>query len=373
MLKEGHVTSNLKILFMLDYAETGGGATRMMLWVASSMADLGCEVSLCSISRSRFLEESLPPACSYHSFDAPPRTQTHKRNPAEETVLFSRIRAFMRSERPNVVVSFGGHEFYYALALRHSCGYKLLVSERADPYHPRSKGDRIRRALYNRADFAAFQTPEAMRYFSPSLQRRAAVIPNPAKRSFAESWAPSRSKTIATLSRIDLFQKRLDIVVEAIALMETEAELRIYGGGPQPELDKLESLIGASPAKGRIRLMGPVESPEAAFEGADVYVLCSDYEGIPNTVMEALSYGIPVISTDCSPGGARLLLDCGRYGTIVPCGDARALARALDDYFRAPAPAIAKAERGVESVSRFDGGAIAKAWLDAFRMTAGDS
>ena len=77
MLKEGHVTSNLKILFMLDYAETGGGATRMMLWVASSMADLGCEVSLCSISRSRFLEESLPPACSYHSFDAPPRTQTH--------------------------------------------------------------------------------------------------------------------------------------------------------------------------------------------------------------------------------------------------------------------------------------------------------
>lgn len=76
------MTSNLKILFILDYAETGGGATRMMLWVASSMADLGCEVSLCSISRSRFLEESLPPRVLLPLFRRPsedPDSQTQPR------------------------------------------------------------------------------------------------------------------------------------------------------------------------------------------------------------------------------------------------------------------------------------------------------
>lgn len=367
------MTSKLSIVFMLDYVEFGGGATRMMLWVASSAAKLGCKVEVCSISHSDFLETNMSSSCKYHSFDAPLRTARQKRNPIEESKLIARIYSYMESIKPDIVVSFGGHEFYYAFLLKFICGYRLCISERTDPYHPRSIADTVRRKLYNFADFAVFQTAEAMRFFSARLQRKSAVIPNPAKLIFDGEWNPRGTKKIVTLSRIDLFQKRLDVIVDALALMKVDAKLNIYGGGPQAEVDRLEGYIASSPAKSRISLMGPVISPATAFQDADVYVLCSDCEGIPNSVMEALSYGIPIISTDCSPGGARVLLGCGKYGTIVPCGDAGALAHALDRYFANPNPSIEMARAGVKSVSRFNETAIAQAWLNVFRRAVRNS
>lgn len=344
----------------------------MMLWVASAMADFGYKVEVCSVSYSEFLEANVSSNCAYHSFDAPLRTVRQKRKGMEEAKLIARIRSHMGAVRPDIVVSFGGHEFYYAFLLRRVCGYKLLVSERTDPYHPRSRGDRLRRSLYNHVDYAVFQTSEAMRYFSPRIQRKSSIIPNPAKSNFTRRWHLHGNRTIVTLSRIDLFQKRLDIAVEALGLMEEKAELRIFGDGSQAELDELNAMISASPAKSRIHLMGPASSPEAAFEDADVYVLCSDFEGIPNTVMEALSFGIPIISTDCSPGGARLLLGCGEYGVIVPRGDAYALAHALDRYFHDPADSAAMADAGVTSVERFSEGKIASAWRCVFRRMVGE-
>lgn len=363
--------SKLTLLFMLDYVDSGGGATRMMLWVASSMADYGCKVEVCSVSYSEFLKANVSSNCVYHSFDAPLRTAQQKRKGIEEASLVARIRSHIEAVRPDIVVSFGGHEFYYAFLLRRVCGYKLLVSERTDPYHPRSRGDKLRRSLYNYADYAVFQTPEAMRFFPPRIQKRSSVIPNPAKSTFAERWHSHGNRAIVTLSRIDFSQKRLDVVVDALGLMEEKAELHIYGNGSQAELDKLGAMINASPVKSRIYLMGPADSPEIAFEDADVYVLCSDFEGIPNTVMEALSFGIPIISTDCSPGGARLLLGSGKYGTIVPRGDAQALAHALDRYFQDPSASVAMAEAGAASIDRFSEERIAQAWLYAFCRMAG--
>ena len=175
-----------------------------------------------------------------------------------------------------------------------------------------------------------------------------------------------------TLSRIDFAQKRLDVIVKALYLMKEKAELKIYGTGSKSELTKLHEMISESPAKSRIHLMGTVDSPEKAFEKADVYVLCSDFEGVPNTVMEALTFGIPVISTDCSPGGARLLLDGGRFGTIVPCDDALALAHALDRYFKKPETAILKANSGIDSIKKYDEHKIAQSWLRVFRGMLGD-
>ena len=58
-------------------------------------------------------------------------------------------------------------------------------------------------------------------------------------------------------------------------------------------------------------------------------MMSSDFEGIPNVLLEAMALGLPCVSTDCSPGGARMLINDGKDGLIVPCGDSKALADAV--------------------------------------------
>jgi glycosyltransferase involved in cell wall biosynthesis len=76
-------------------------------------------------------------------------------------------------------------------------------------------------------------------------------------------------------------------------------------------------------------LAGFHPDPTPFYKTADLFVLSSDYEGFGNVIVEALACGTPVVSTDC-PSGPGEILDGGRYGRLVPAGDAEALAGAIE-------------------------------------------
>ena len=122
--------------------------------------------------------------------------------------------------------------------------------------------------------------------------------------------------------------KRHDVLIEAFAQLQAfpQAVLCIVGEGA--ERAALQARIAALGLQGRVLLPGYAPDPSPWYAQADLFVLSSDYEGFGNVLVEALEFGLPVVSSDC-PYGPREILADGRYGTLVPPGDAQALAAAM--------------------------------------------
>lgn len=123
-------------------------------------------------------------------------------------------------------------------------------------------------------------------------------------------------------------QKNFPLLIRAFAQLpqSLKAKLIILGEGVlRPELEMLIQELGLQE---RVALPGFALDPSCWYRSADLFVLSSNWEGFGNVIVEALECGMPVVSTDCPSGPAEILAN-GRYGQLVPVGDATALAAAI--------------------------------------------
>jgi glycosyltransferase involved in cell wall biosynthesis len=99
----------------------------------------------------------------------------------------------------------------------------------------------------------------------------------------------------------------------------------------------LDEYIVRNDLGSRVDFVGFTDEVEQYYRGADLFVLSSAWEGFGNVLVEALAFGLPIVSTDCNHGPAEILCD-GKFGTLVPVGDHAALAAAMCASLDAPAP-----------------------------------
>ena len=174
---------------------------------------------------------------------------------------------------------------------------------------------------------------------------RARVLPNPTVSPFlfekAEEmprhpWLREKAgPVILGVGRLAR-QKGFDVLLKAVSLLRTEgARLLVIGEGK--ERDALERLASRLGLAGRVSFPGYIPSPYPEMKAADVFVLSSRWEGLPNVLIEAMALGTPVAAADC-PSGPREILDGGRYGPLAPPEDPSALARAVDALLKNPTP-----------------------------------
>jgi glycosyltransferase involved in cell wall biosynthesis len=123
-------------------------------------------------------------------------------------------------------------------------------------------------------------------------------------------------------------QKDFALLVRAFARIRRERAVRLLILGEGRERSRLTQLAEALGVADSVDFPGFVPNPYAHMARANLFVLSSRYEGLGNVVIEALACGCPVVSTDC-PSGPAEILDQGRYGRLVPVGDAKALAQAI--------------------------------------------
>lgn len=204
----------------------------------------------------------------------------------------------------------------------------FLVSERNDP----NKYDhrRIRNLAYRFADVIVCQTPDAVRQFPKGIGRKAVVIPNPVDVGGLQPYEGVRDKRIVAVGRLEP-QKNHKLLIHAFAgFVRNHAEytLEIYGKGElEEELTTLSRTLGIEKS---VLLRGFSGRVKEEINSAAMYVLSSDYEGISNSMLEAIALGIPVIATDCPIGGSGMYIEDGVNGLLVPVGDEEAMTAAMN-------------------------------------------
>jgi glycosyltransferase involved in cell wall biosynthesis len=147
--------------------------------------------------------------------------------------------------------------------------------------------------------------------------------------------SPAEPKMVLSVARLTV-QKRLDRLIAAFAeISSRKARLVILGEGEdRPALEELVRRLGV---QGRVSMPGYVSDVTAALHEADLFVLTSDYEGLPAALIEAMAANCPVLSTDCFPAARSLLGPIHGAGIIEDTAPS-ALASLMDEYLDSPRP-----------------------------------
>ena len=143
-------------------------------------------------------------------------------------------------------------------------------------------------------------------------------------------------------------QKRVDDLLKALDLLQhVQPGVRTVIAGDGPLRDRLEETARAYHLDGQVRFIGHCDDVPRLLAAADLVVLPSSYEGLPNLVLEAMQFRKPVVAT-AAPGTTEVVVD-GQTGLLVPIGNPPLLARAIRDVIREPALARTDGRGGASS------------------------
>lgn len=134
-------------------------------------------------------------------------------------------------------------------------------------------------------------------------------------------------KIIVYTGRILFVQKRIDWLVRAVAKIDGDQKFSLHIIGDGPDAGLLKRLCGRLRLDGRVHMLNAVASTAPFLQAADIFILPSEYEGLSNALLEAMSSGLAVVATDI-PGNRDLVVD-GVTGILVPPGDESMLIEAI--------------------------------------------
>lgn len=351
--------TSTKILFYISTIREGGAA-RVMVNLANQFAKMKYDV----IFVTNF------PNKNEYTLDKKIKRISLEKEEIVQNALIKNIiriralRAVIRTYTPQYCIGFMIENNVRLLCATCWMDTKSIISIRTDPKkkYRGIKGYLIGKILYRLADGIVFQTKEAQQYFPKVIQQKSAIIFNPVAEKFYQTMHSNSSHHIVTCGRLSE-EKRHDLLIKAfahIAAKFPEENLLIYGRGNKETM--LHQLISQLNLQNRVFLMNQSTHIEQVLTEAKLFVLSSDYEGMPNALMEAMSVGVPSISTDCPCGGPRELIKSGKNGLLVPCDDENVLAQALDKMLSNPQRAMQMGENSRQAAQQFRPEIILKQW-----------
>lgn len=311
----------MKIMFYINTI-SHGGAERVMVNLANQLSEKGHDCILVTSFRTPAFEYHYNPKVFRISLTEG-RIQYRIMRNFKYTYL---LRKAVKQHKPDALIAFMPEANNRSIIATRLTRTKTIISVRNDPN--KEYGNRLyrilARTLYRAGDGVVFQTEDAKKWFPLAIQKKGAVIFNQVDNRFYQEKYDGPRHNIVAVGRLTA-QKNHRMLIDAYANISgcgIETML-IYGDGPLKE--ELQKQINECGLEGKIILKGNVEDVSGAIKSAKLYVLSSDYEGMPNSLMEAMALGVPCISTDCPCGGPRSLFDEELSSCLVPVNDTAAM------------------------------------------------
>ncbi len=287
------------------------------------------------------------------------------------------LRKLLRQMQPDIALALmTGANVLLALA---ACGMKqahTVGSERIyPPQHPLGAiWEWLRSKSYGRLDAMVAQTSLGAEWIVANTSaRRVVVIPNPVNWPLTNCPPQLDISTAHHAGRRLLLavgrlssQKQFSLLVDcfkSLSVRHAEWDLVILGDGPLRPV--LEAKVREAGLSKRVFLPGMSGNVGDWYSSADLYVMSSRFEGFPNTLVEAMAYGLPVVSFDCDTG-PRDIVRHHVDGSLVAAQDAEGLTAELDRLMSDSDLRKRYAKRAVEVRERFAIRRVADKWEEIF-------
>lgn len=343
----------MEVAFVVS-ALHGGGAERVIATLANYMVGRGDDVTMLMTAGDEVVYR-LKENVRLISIG-----QASGGNPLVRLKRLYAMRRYFKAHRQSHIVSFSTTINLFTIIATLGLKMDVVVSERNDPNRFHHK--QLRDMIYALGARFVFQTEDAAYCFSKAIRQRSCVIPNPIRSDLPEAYSGEREKKIAAAGRLEP-QKNHKLLLKAFADFHKsypEYTLHIYGKGKMEQ--ELKAFVSELHIESHVVWEGFRADVLEQIRTYGMYVLSSDYEGISNSLMEAMALGLPCISTDCPIGGSRLCIQNGENGRLTPIGDCEALQSAMEWIAQDSDRAEAMGQRAAGIRERFSEEKICELW-----------
>lgn len=327
------IEKNRKKVLILITQLSGGGAERVVVRLANALSEKH-DVIVLPIYEGRGYD--VADRVRVMSLEFP--SIENIRLPMMLKAFYWRIGGYLnlirmlRRERPDVTLSFL-YKPHLINLFAIGTGRKVM-SERAVPKLEGCGNFTLTKLAFSFADAVVFQSDSVRKLFPKRIQKKGVIIPNPVDVSCKAS---GQSHKIVTAGRL-MGQKNHALLIRAFASFSKTHPLHtlhIYGTGPLE--DELNRLISELSMEGKVFIEGFVSNIHETIADAEQFVLSSDFEGMPNALLEAMMIGIPCITTSFL--GAEEFFGSTASCLLTPVGDETSLTAAMsrladDEKFR---------------------------------------
>ena len=348
----------MKIAFCISSLGKGG-AERVVSILANHLSKSNEIIIILNITKN--ISYKLERNIKVLQLDGEKRKNTILKN----VIRVRKIKKILKEEKPDIIISFLPMPSFKILFANRKTKIPIIISDRNNPEkeYKQIVYKILMKWLYPKANGFVFQTKEQKEFFSDKIQRKSRIIFNPIKEEFLEEQKSKvKDNVIISVGRL-IEQKNHKMLINAfskVAKKHPEYRLRIFGQGKLKE--QLQNQINELNMQDKIFLCGISDNIKEQLEKSKIFAFPSNYEGMPNALIEAMAVGLPVIATDCPCGGPRELIQENINGILIPVNDELLMEKAINDLIEDKKFAKKIGDNAIKIKNRLAPEIIVKQW-----------